>query len=624
VEKVYDGTNTAILTGANYSVLSGIIGGDAVSLNIATSGSYADKNVNLAGDKAVTVTGLTLTGAAAGNYTLASTTLSGNVGKITPKTLTAGLTGTVEKVYDGTNTATLTGANYAPLSGIVGGDAVSINIATSGSYADKNVNLNGDKAVSVTGLGLSGADAGNYQLASTLSGNVGKITPKTLTAGLTGTVEKVYDGTNTAILSGANYTSLAGIVGGDAVSLNIATSGQYADKNVNLAGDKAVTVTGLTLTGAAAGNYTLASTTLNGNVGTITPATLTTNLTGTVEKVYDGTKAGTLTSANYTALAGIFHSDDVTLAIATSGLYADKNAGEGKSVTVSGLGLSGDAAGNYQLVSTTLSGNVGKITPKTLATGLTGTVEKVYDGTNTAILSGANYTSLAGIVGGDAVSLNIATSGQYADKNVNLAGDKAVAVSGLSLAGTDAGNYQLAASSLSADIGTITPASLTITANNASRQVGVENPAFSSTHTALVPGDSLASLTGVLSYATTAAKESPAGTYAITPFGLTSGNYTITWVDGVLTVNRPTDAYVSALGTIAGLAATPPPMPMLIGTGVTRIDATAPASSTGASSPANPAGPPTITTQVPGLPLTFTGPGINTGGHPVIITAEQE
>ena len=216
-------------------------------------------------------------------------------------------------------------------------------------------------------------------------------------------------------------------------------------------------------------------------------------------------------------------------------------------------------------------------------------------------------------------------------------------VSGLSLAGTDAGNYQLASTSLSGNIGVITPASLTITANNVSRQIGVENPAFSVTYAGLASGDSASSLSGLLSYTTPATKDSPAGTYTITPSGLNSDNYTITWVDGVLTVNRQTDAYTSALAMVTGLAATPPPMPMLSATGFSRIgvgggaadNSETPANSTGTPTAMNPTGPssaPTgaagagapLITQVPGLPLTLTGSGINTGGQPVIFAAEQE
>jgi hypothetical protein len=83
---------------------------------------------------------------------------------------------------------------------------------------------------------------------------------------------------------------------------------------------------------------------------------------------------------------------------------------------------------------------------------------------------------------------------------------------------------------------TIARVPLTITANNATRPAGTANPAFTVTYAGFVNGDSAAALTGTLVCTTTATLTSPAGTYPITCSGLTSVNYTITWVPGVLTV----------------------------------------------------------------------------------------
>ena len=208
-----------------------------------------------------------------------------------------------------------------------------------------------------------------------------------------------------------------------------------------------------------------------------------------------------------------------------------------------------------------------------------------------------------------------------------------MSVSGLTLTGNAAGNYQLASTSINANIGKITRASLTITANNAGKIVGAENPAFSATYCGLAAGDSSASLAGMLAFSTPATTMSSAGTYAIRPsgYGQTSGNYTITYVDGVLTVTQLSDAYVGAVHTAidtigapggvfggggfgggnGGPASGPPPG----GTG--GAGAGSQGGTTGGSETP-------VITQVPGLPLTLTGPGINTGGHPVITAAEQE
>src|SRR5262249_56922774 len=56
-------------------------------------------------------------------------------------------------------------------------------------------------------------------------------------------------------------------------------------------------------------------------------------------------------------------------------------------------------------------------------------------------------------------------------------------------------------------------------------------------YSGFVNGDTPASLSGTLSLTTTATTTSPAGAYAIVASGLTSSNYTISFVNGTLTVN---------------------------------------------------------------------------------------
>jgi hypothetical protein len=95
---------------------------------------------------------------------------------------------------------------------------------------------------------------------------------------------------------------------------------------------------------------------------------------------------------------------------------------------------------------------------------------------------------------------------------------------------------------------TVSRKALTIKANNASKVYGSPNPAFAATPTGLVSGDSLgsANFSGVLALSTPATTASAVGEYPITPSGLTSSNYTISFVDGTLSV-----LYASS-GTCAG------------------------------------------------------------------------
>ena len=77
----------------------------------------------------------------------------------------------------------------------------------------------------------------------------------------------------------------------------------------------------------------------------------------------------------------------------------------------------------------------------------------------------------------------------------------------------------------------VTPAPLTVTANNATRVFGAANPAFSGTVTGAVGGDSFSE-----SFTTTATTTSNVGSYPIVPAvtGANLANYTVTIVNGTL------------------------------------------------------------------------------------------
>jgi hypothetical protein len=89
---------------------------------------------------------------------------------------------------------------------------------------------------------------------------------------------------------------------------------------------------------------------------------------------------------------------------------------------------------------------------------------------------------------------------------------------------------------------TVNPAPLSVTADDTQRAAGVANPLFTASYSGFVFGQSPAVLGGVLQVNTPAVPSSPVGTYAITPSGLTSSNYNISYLSGVLTVGRPAPA----------------------------------------------------------------------------------
>ena len=120
----------------------------------------------------------------------------------------------------------------------------------------------------------------------------------------------------------------------------------------------------------------------------------------------------------------------------------------------------------------------------------------------------------------------------------------------------DAGTYTITASGINDpdfnvtyESGTLTvnKADLTVTANDASRVYGDDNPAFSASVNGLVAGDTLTDALPGLSFSTTADKSSNVSTYDITPTANASGNYNVDFRNGRLTVNKAT---ITSLTTV--------------------------------------------------------------------------
>jgi type VI protein secretion system component Hcp len=83
---------------------------------------------------------------------------------------------------------------------------------------------------------------------------------------------------------------------------------------------------------------------------------------------------------------------------------------------------------------------------------------------------------------------------------------------------------------------TVDKAPLTVTADDKTKIQGQANPPFTASYSGFVLGQGPGVLGGRLTFRTTAKASSPPGTYPITPSGLTSANYAITFVDGTLTI----------------------------------------------------------------------------------------
>ncbi len=107
------------------------------------------------------------------NYVL---TFVGSFLSITPRDILLSLVGQVVRVYDATVVAPVTADNLL-LSGVLQGDEVGVTFADA-VYDTANVGTG--KLVTVQGVQLTGASAGNYRLTGQPSANIGIITPAPL------------------------------------------------------------------------------------------------------------------------------------------------------------------------------------------------------------------------------------------------------------------------------------------------------------------------------------------------------------------------------------------------------------------------------------------------------------
>ncbi|MCS0581016.1 YDG domain-containing protein [Massilia pinisoli] len=504
--KTYDGTTAAALTG---TATVAAIGGDVVAVSGAGTGTFADKNVG--SGKAVTVSGYTLTGAGAGNYTIVQPT--GLTANITKANLSVTGVTAANKIYDGTTAATLNGT---PTVTALGSDVVSLGGTGTATFADKNAGAG--KAVTVGGYSLSGTDAGNYNLVQP-AGLMATINKANLAVSGISAANKTYDGTTAATLTG---TATVSAIGSDVVSVSGTGTGTFAIKNVGTG--KAVTVSGYSLSGADAGNYNVVQP--SGLTADVTKANLAITGVTAVNKTYDGTAAATLSG---TATISPIGGDFVMLMPTGTGTFADKNAGTGKAVTVSGYSVFGFDAGNYNLVQP--SGLAANISKANLAISGVTAANKTYDGTVAATLSG---TATVAAIGSDVVSVNGTGSATFADKNAGTG--KAITVSGYTLGGSDAGNYNVVQpSSLTANI---TKADLAITGVMAANKTYDGTTAATLTGTAAVAalGADAVSVSGT-GTATFADKNAGTGkAVAVSGYSLAgtdAGNYNVVQPSGL-------------------------------------------------------------------------------------------
>jgi hypothetical protein len=308
---------------------------------------------------------------------------------------------------------------------------------------------------------------------------------------------------------------------------------------------------------------TTATTTSNVGTYSILPSVTGTNLGNYTEDIVDGTltvtAAPTTTTLNAPGTAtfggNVTLTATVTSTAGTPGGTVTFNSG----TTVLGTGTL-TAGGVATLSTTTLRGGTNSVTA---TYGAAGNFASSTSAASTITVSQGTQTitfpAIASRAYGSAPFAATASSSAGSNYPVTITVQSGPAVINAGVVTlTGAGTVVLQASqagdaNYSAATATqsfqVTPASLTVTANNATRAYGAANPTFTGTVTGAVGSDSFSA-----SFTTTATTTSAVGTYPIVPSvtGAQLASYNVTVVNGTLTVSGvSTTTNLSAPGSAA-------------------------------------------------------------------------
>ena len=325
--KVYDdSTDAAVLA----RMLDGVEFGDDVEL-VGGTAAFADHNV---GTWTVTLSGATLDGDDAGNYTLLS--VDTETADITARPITVTALSD-SKTYDAT-----TDSDETPtVSGLQGDDtATDLDQAFQSRHV---MGTNGSTLV-VTDYTINDGNGGDNYLVTTETAP-GTIDPAALSVNAV-TDTKTYDGTTTS----DETPAVVGLLGTDTVT---GRAQAFVFEHVMGTDGSTLAVTDYTVNdGNGGANYTV---TTNDATGTINKKSVTGSFTA-ANKFWDGTPAATVTSTSVHGTVGL----DVVNLTGGTATFASSAIGT-HIVKLTGATLTGEDAGNYTLLS------VGTTTAKILA-----------------------------------------------------------------------------------------------------------------------------------------------------------------------------------------------------------------------------------------------------------------
>jgi hypothetical protein len=555
--KIYDGNTAAVITDAT---LVGVINSE-VSLINATTGTFATKD---AGNAIAIATAMNITGLT-GNYTLTQPTLKANINKA-PLTITAAdasrvygasnpeFTGTITGFVNGEDASVFTspliytcaadaGTNASTTTPIVPSGMAAVNY----SFTLVNGTLTITKAIATITLGTTvfkGDGAPKPVIATTVPGgltynityNGSSTAPSALGVyDVVATINETnYQGSVTGMLTITDKTIATVSISNNDVVYNgspraVTTSTDPVGKTVVVTYENA-SYTKSTVAPTNAGIYSVfAIINDNSYAGSVSgiltiakvPLTVTaenkSKTYGALNPTFTSTITGYINNENASVITGsVAYTCAATIATAVGTSQIAPN-------------ISGLSATNYSFnaVNGTLTIN------KAILTVTADNTSKVYGAANPAF--GGTITGMVNEESSATAYSGVAayTCDAIATSPVGISVPIVAAVGTLSSSNYD---FRYVNGVLS-----ITKASLTVTANDASRVYGDENPAFSSAITGFVNGETVSVVSGSAAYACAATLNSPVGTpvtIAVTEGTLSTANYNFTFVNGTLSITK--------------------------------------------------------------------------------------
>jgi gliding motility-associated-like protein len=322
--------------------------------------------------------------------------------------------------------------------------------------------------------------------------------------------------TYTGFVNGENKT----VFTTEPVASHIATT-------VSTVGDYAITISE-----GVANNYTI--TNVNGTL-TINKAPLTITAIE-VAKVYGTSLANATASTNFTATSTALVGETVT----TVNIVADANAQSATTnaaatytmIPSAAIGSGGFNADNYDITYIPYTGIVAKKSMTITASG----PNKTY---GTAIAAGTstnNYTATGTIIGETVTEVTLTPNDNALAATTNAGANYIMTPSAATgTGGFNADNYDITYVPFT---GTVAKKALTATIENKSKTYGSDNPVLSIIYDGFVNGEDVTAFTTAPVVTSTATKASSAGVYDVTITEGVTTNYTVTYTNGKLTINK--------------------------------------------------------------------------------------